>query len=381
MTRTVPPRPPTSCSAASNAGRVGLLAAGLALVGGCRAVGPDYVRPTVGVPPSFRDAASVAPATGQASARSLADLPWWEVFEDPALQGLLREGIAGNEDLRAALARVEDARARAGVAASDRYPQVDAGLSASRDRASRDLSGQGDRTTSTYRGTISATWELDLWGRVRRGEEAAVADWIASEEGRRGVVVTLIGDIAEAYFDLRELDEELAIARETRDTRQRTLDLFTQRIGGGVSSRLETSQAEADLAFAAATIPELERQISQQENLLSFLTGKTPGPVPRGRPLGAAALPPALPTGLPATLLERRPDVRAAEAEVIAANARVGVAVTRSAVTNAPSSSRVSISSPSWGSAPRSCRGSPRTAPRSPPSAGRSSRPSSTAAA
>ncbi|MGE0193867.1 MAG: efflux transporter outer membrane subunit [Planctomycetota bacterium] len=324
MTFARPSRPPTSPAPTA---RVGVLVAALALACGCRAVGPDYVRPAVPVPPQFRDAAAAAPTGAGPSGPSLADLPWWQAFQDPALQGLLRDGLAGNEDLRAALARVAEARARVGVAASERYPQIDAGVSATRDRASRDLLSEGSRTTSTYRGTVSASWELDLWGRVRRGEEAALADWMASEEGRRSVVVTLVGDIAEAYFDLRELDEELAIARETRDTREKTLELFTQRIGEGVSSRLETSQAEADFAFAAATIPDLERRITQQENLLSFLVGRTPGPVPRGRSLGAAALPPVLPTGLPATLLERRPDVRAAEAEVIAANARVGVAV------------------------------------------------------
>ncbi len=329
MTCAIPPRPPMSRTATARPGRTALLATALALVGGCRAVGPDYVRPTVPMPGSFRDAPAVAPTAGRAPASvpSLADLPWWQVFEDPALQGLLREGLAGNEDLRAALARVADARARVGVASSDGRPHVDAELSGTRDRASRDLSSQGSRTTSTFRGALSASWEIDLFGRVRRGEEAAVADWMASEEGRRAVVVTLVGDIAEAYFNLRELDEELAIARETRDTRQKTLDLFTQRLGGGVSSRLETAQAEADLAFAAATIPELERFVAQQENLLSFLMGRPPGPIPRGRTLGAAALPPGLPTGLPATLLERRPDIRAAEAEVVAANARVGVAV------------------------------------------------------
>jgi len=326
MTSAPPPRPLRSPPAAARPARTTLLATTLALVGGCRAVGPDYVRPSVPVPPSFRDVPA-APPTGAPSTPSLADLPWWQVFEDPALQGLLRDGLAGNEDLRAALARVADARARVGVAASEGRPHVDAELSGSRDRASRDLSSQGSRTTSTFRGGLSASWEIDLFGRVRRGEEAAVADWMASEEGRRAVVVTLVGDIAEAYFDLRELDEELVIARETRDTRAKTLDLFSQRLGGGVSSKLETAQAEADLAFAAATVPELERLVAQQENLLSYLLGRPPGPIPRGRSLGATALPPELPIGLPATLLERRPDVRAAEAEVIAANARVGVAV------------------------------------------------------
>lgn len=295
----------------------------LLLLGGCRAMGPDYVRPAVPVPASYRDApGSGAVATGT----SLANLPWWQVFQDPALQQILRDGLAGNEDLRAAIARVDEARARARVAGADRYPSIEADGLASRDRASRDLSPEGSRTSNTFRGTVAASWEIDLWGRVRRSTEAAIADWVATEEGRRATVVTLVADLAEAYFVLRGLDEELEIARDTRDARQKTLDLFTQRLGSGVSSQLETSQAEADLAFAAATIPELERLVAQQENRISFLVGRAPGPVPRGPSLGATAMPPTLPTGLPARLLEQRPDVRAAEAEVVAANARVGVA-------------------------------------------------------
>ena len=297
----------------------------LLLAGGCRAVGPDYARPGVEVPTAFRDVAAVSPAG--ASATSFADLPWWRVFEDPVLQEHLRAALAGNEDLRAALARVADARARAGIAAADRFPQVEAGFTGFRDRASRELGGSGARTTNTFRASVAASWELDLWGRVRRGEEAAVADWIASEEGRRATVVTLIGDVAEAYFDLRELDEELEIARETRETRRKTLSLFSERATGGVSSKLETAQAQADLAFAEAAVPDIERRVTQQENLISFLLGRTPGPVARGAALGARPLPPPLPTGLPASLLERRPDVRAAEAEVRAANARVGEAM------------------------------------------------------
>jgi multidrug efflux system outer membrane protein len=305
--------------------RVGLVAAALAVVGGCRAVGPDYARPSVPLPSEFRDAAAASPTRPAPSAPSLADLPWWQVFQDPALQSLLRDGLAGNEDLRAALARVDDARARVGVAASERYPQVEAGLSATRDRASRDLSSQGSRTNSTYRGTISASWELDLWGRVRRGEEAAIADWMASRGAarrrrdprrrhRRGV--------------LRPARARRGAGHRARDPRHATEDarpLHAAHRRRRVEPP-ETSQAEAD-RLRGGHDPRPERRITQQENLLSFLMGKTPGPVARGHALGTAALPPSLPTGLPATLLERRPDVRAAEAEVIAANARVGVAV------------------------------------------------------
>ena len=286
----------------------------------CREMGPAYRRPAVVTPPAFRDAA------GTASREAIADLPWWSVFRDEALGVLVREAVADNQDLAIALARVEEARAGTGIARADRMPQVEGDLDATRSRASRDVQSSGSRTRSDFRAAIAASWELDLWGRIRRGEEAAIADYVASEEGMRAALVTLVGDVGEAYFDLRELDLELEITRATVETRRKTSDLFGQRLAGGMSSRLETAQATADLATAAAVIPALERRIAQKENQIRFLVGSNPGPVARGAALAGLAPPPDVPAGLPSALLERRPDVRAAEAAVVAANARIGAA-------------------------------------------------------
>ena len=296
-----------------------LLALGALALAGCR-VGPEYCRPGVSTPEAFRDGPLAA------SGPSVADLPWWSVFHDAALQGLLREAVENNHDLAIAMARVEEARASAGVARADRYPQIDGTFDASRARASRFLQPSGGREQSDFRAAIGASWELDLWGRIRRGEEAALAEYVGSEEGRRAALVTLVGDVAAAYFELRELDMELEITKATRDTRRRTSDLFTKRLEGGMSSKLETAQASADLAAAAAAIPDIERLIAQKEHEISLLLGRNPGPIARGTALSDTALPPDVPAGLPSSLLERRPDVRAAEAGVIAANARIGVA-------------------------------------------------------
>jgi multidrug efflux system outer membrane protein len=248
------------------------------------------------------------------------------VFQDDVLASLLREAVANNQDLAIAVARVAAARASAGVARADLFPHLEAQLDATRTRSSREVVSFGESTRWDYRAAIAASWELDLWGRLRRGHEAALAEYAASEEGRRAALVTLVGDVAEAYFDLRELDLELEITRETTETRRKTSELFARRLEQGVSSDLETAQASADLAAASAAVHEVERRLGQQEHLLSFLLGRNPGPVARGSAIGSVALPPDVPAGLPASLLERRPDVRAAEAEVVAANARVGVA-------------------------------------------------------
>jgi multidrug efflux system outer membrane protein len=294
--------------------------AATALLGGCR-VGPGYARPHVEVPPAYRD--QTPPTTGA----SIADVPWWQAFGDPTLVRLLGEALANNQDLALAVARVAEARATAGVVRADLFPQVEGTFDARRTRSSRELGFEfGPRTDDNFRAAIGASWELDLWGRVRRSHEAALADWLASEAGRRAVVVTLLGDVAEAYFDLRELDLELEITQATLATRRKTSDLFAKRLEGGVSSNLETSQAEADLAAAAALVPDLERRIAQQENRIALLLGRAPGPVARGPGIGALAVPPDVPAGLPATLLERRPDVQEAELGVRAAVARIGAA-------------------------------------------------------
>jgi multidrug efflux system outer membrane protein len=286
-------------------------------------MGPEYARPAASVPGTYRGAES----GGAPDARSIADVPWWSTFGDEVLSGLVAEAVANNQDLAVAVARVEEARARAGVARADGLPQVQGDASAARNRTSQALGYPpfGPRTLSDYRATVSATWELDLWGRIRRGNEAACADYLASEEGRRAVLVTLVGDVGEAYLELRELDRELEITRKTVETRGALHDLFTKRLESGVATVVETAQSSADLAAASAAVPVLERLIAQQENRLSALLGRVPGPIARGPALGAAP-PPVLSPGLPCALLERRPDVRAAEHRVHAAVARIGVA-------------------------------------------------------
>jgi multidrug efflux system outer membrane protein len=284
-------------------------------------MGAPYRRPDVEVPPAFRE--GDAPP---ADARSIADLPWWQVFHDESLAALIGEALANNHDLAIAIARVEEARATAGVARADYAPAISGTASATRSQSSRASVAFGPQFTSAYSAALSASWELDLWGRVRRGAEAAFADYVASEEGRRAAIVTLVGDVAEAWFTLRSLDDELEIVRATTESRRRTSELFAKRLEGGVSSTLEAAQAAADLAEAAAGIPELESRVAQQEHALRLLLGRSPGPVARPKGLPPLDVPPALPTGFPATLVERRPDVRSAEASVVAANARVGVA-------------------------------------------------------
>jgi multidrug efflux system outer membrane protein len=300
-----------------------LSAAASLVVAGCT-VGPNYKRPELQPPPAYRWA-------DPQQASGIADVPWWQVFDDAALQALLRDGIAHNLDLRAAMARVEEARALSGVARSFRYPEINLQAGYSADQGSRASQPPGADPTGdrTYNNTsLSATlaWEADLFGRLRRGEEAAFARYLASEEGRRAVLVTLVGDIASSYFLLRELDLQLEIARRTLVLNDQTVVYYTDRLNGGVSNRLELNQARANRALTAASIPEIERQIAILEHAVSVLVGRPPSEVPRGATLEGQRLPPSIPVGLPATLLERRPDVVQAERFLIAANADVGAA-------------------------------------------------------
>ncbi len=297
-----------------------------ALAAGCR-VGPNYERPELAPPPQYRGQPA-PPATPE----SMADLPWWQVFDDPVLQGLIREGLANNVDLSIASARVLEARALAGVAKSYLYPDISVGAGFSGEQVSRVGSPPVPKTASPDRvydngalvGTLS--WEIDLFGRLRRGKEAAFAQYLATEEGRKGLLVTLVGDIASTYFYLRELDLELEIARRTVKINEETVVYYERRLQGGVSNRLEVDQARANRAVTAAAIPDIERQIALAENALSILLGKPPAAVPRGRALTERDVPPGVPSGLPAQLLERRPDVRQAEQLLVAANANIGAA-------------------------------------------------------
>ena len=299
-------------------GRFGSVVACLlvSLLSGCAPVGPNYTRPPVAAPSQFRFVDS-------AQAVSLADLPWWQVFEDPVLQALIREAIAANLDVHAAVARVERFRAEAGIATSLLYPQVDGTAAYTVQQNSGTADGDVQRN-GVYGFQLS--WEIDLFGRIRREREAALARVLASEQGRRGVLVTLVGDVASTYFLLRELDVELGIARRTLGVSDETVTFFQNRLDGGVSNQLEVDRIRAFRATTAAAIPDLERQIALAENALSLLLARVPGPVARDPIETLAPAPPLIPPGLPAELLERRPDVVEAEELLAATNADIGAA-------------------------------------------------------
>jgi multidrug efflux system outer membrane protein len=293
------------------------------LLAGCT-VGPAYQRPELAAPENHRA------LTTPAEAESLADVPWWEVFQDPVLHDLVNEALANNHDLRIAAARVEEARARAGVAKSYLYPELNLtagyGLNEASLTTDPPQATSGDRRYENLNASFALSWEIDLFGRLRRQNESAMAVFLATDEARQGVVLTLVADVARAYFVLRELDLELEIARRTLALNDQTVTFYRDRLEGGISNKLEVNQAIATRARTAATIPELERQIAAQENLLSFLLGRSPGPITRGTALTDQYLPPAVPAGLPSALLDRRPDVRQAEQLLVSANADVGAA-------------------------------------------------------
>ena len=292
-----------------------------ALLSGCT-IGPDYKRPAVARPETFRGQAT-------AEAASLADVPWWEAFQDPILKGLIQDALGSNYDVRIAAARVQEARANLGVARSDYFPSLDYGGGASRARMLPGvLGGVGAQAPASdlYSATMSMSWELDIWGRIRRSNEAARATLLSTEDARRGVWLTLVSDLAQAYFQLLALDVQLQIARDSTQAYQGTYDLFLDRLNHGIASKLETSRALGALGVAQATIPQLERDIVARENQIRILLGKAPGPIPRGQPMYQQPVVPAVPAGLPSALLERRPDLRQAEQQLVAANARIGVA-------------------------------------------------------
>jgi multidrug efflux system outer membrane protein len=277
-------------------------------------------------PAVYRDA-------GDAQAReTLADIPWWQIFQDEALQALIRDAIAHNYDLRVAIARVQEARALARVARSFLYPDVGISAFSGVNQASRNsqppivTEDEEDRTFNNTSLTATMAWELDLFGRLRRDSEAAFARYLASEEGRRAVLITLVSDVATAYFQLRELDLQREVALRTLTLNDQTVDYYRTRLAGGVSNRLELDSAVANRSLTAASVPDIERQVAILENAISVLVGRAPGAVVRGETLEEQALPPNIPVGVPAVLLERRPDVVQAEQLLVASNADVGAA-------------------------------------------------------
>ena len=297
------------------------------LVTGCT-VGPNYRRPAVTTPAVFRGSAGGAPPSDHTS---LADLKWFEVFQDEQLQQLVRTALAQNYDLRDAVARVDAARASVGITRADQLPSLAAGADVTALRFSTGGSfplPQGFSQTRTFTSVALSplSYEADVWGRLRRATEAARANLLASEENRRAMITILVGDVATAYFNLLELDTELETARRTLTTREDSLKLIRTREQRGLASLLDVRQGEQLVYSAAQGIPNIERLIEQTENQISFLLGQSPGPVPRGRPLAEQVQPPVVPPGLPSSLLERRPDIRAAEQNLVAANALIGVA-------------------------------------------------------
>jgi multidrug efflux system outer membrane protein len=288
-------------------------------------VGPDYKRPeNLPAQAAYRDAPIMPPP----SADSIANMAWWEVFDDPVLQGLIKTAVGTNYDVRIAVTRIEQARAQLGVAEAGFYPQI--GYDALASRGQRTALGNPapsvTRSTNYFMLSGSASWEIDLWGRIRRSTESARAQLLATEEARRGVLLSLVGSVASTYYTLLELDLELEIAKDTVKTYTDTVALFERRLLGGVASELETISAKANLAQVQAKIPTIEQQITQTENGLSVLLGRPPGGIPRGKPLMQQTWPAIVPAGLPADLIERRPDLRQAEQTMRSANAQVGVA-------------------------------------------------------
>jgi multidrug efflux system outer membrane protein len=284
-------------------------------------VGPDYQRPTTEVPQKWR--------IDYPSAANVANTKWWGEFGDPVLNQLIEEALRENRDVRAAAARVDQFIGALSTTRSQFYPQIGYSLDASRNRASRvgqpPLAPGADPYYTLYQGALGAQWQIDLFGRVRRQSEAAQAQVFATEQGRRGVVLSLVTSVAASYISLRALDRQLEISQATAKNYADTARIFDLRFKGGVVSEVELKQVESQYQQALAAIPALEQQIAAQENLISVLLGRNAGPILRGRTLDELVAP-GIPADLPSTLLERRPDILQAEQNLVAANANIGAA-------------------------------------------------------
>lgn len=289
-----------------------------AMVSGCM-VGPKYKRPMVQTPTAYRDL-SANPQL-QAKVASFADLPWWQVFQDPQLQELIRAALKQNYDLQIATERINAARAQVTITRSHLFPQLG---------ANANFEGGKEHNIQTKYNfgllTADAAFQLDFFGRLRRATEAARAELLATTDAQQTVILTLVSDVASDYFSLLELDLQLQITQETIRTQEDSVKLTQLRVEHGVATRLDVLQAQQTLDTANATIPELEREIAHEENAISILLGNYPQAITRGRPLVDQPLPPEVPAGLTSSLLERRPDIREAEQHLIAANAEIGVA-------------------------------------------------------
>ncbi len=287
---------------------------------GCM-VGPNYKRPGIESPASWR--------FEEKETKEIANTTWWEQFEDPVLNELIRTALKENKDIKIAAARVEDFAGRYRTTRAPLLPQIGVGATAGRIRATEKgptpLSATTENPANDFQLFLNANWEIDLWGKLRRGAEAARADLLSSEEGRRGVLLTLVSSVANSYVNLRDLDLQLEIANRTAKSREESYDLFQLRFRGGTISELELSQVKSEYEQALSAIPLIEKAIAQQENGICVLLGRNPGPIPRGKKIDELVLP-AVPAALPSDLLTNRPDIRQAEQDLIAANARIGVA-------------------------------------------------------
>ncbi len=304
--------------------KIAAACAAVVLIAGCT-VGPNYKRPNVDVPTDYRGANPPDASAPPASAESFGDLKWWTVFQDEQLQQLIRTAQKNNYDVKIAASRVLQAQAQLGITRADQYPNVSGGADINSTRYPKTTISQPYQL-NTGQVALTAAWELDFWGKYRRATEAARANLLASEWNQRAVMNTLISNVATAYFQLRELDLQLEIAKQTLASRQESLKLTESLEQNGSSSLVDVRQSEQLVYTASETIPSLQKQITQTEDLISTLLGANPGDVIRGRKLVEQPHQPTVPAGLPSTLLERRPDIQQAEQKLIAANAQIGVA-------------------------------------------------------
>jgi multidrug efflux system outer membrane protein len=286
-------------------------------------VGPNYQRPAVDTPQNWR--------FEEKHAKDLANTAWWEQFNDPVLNDLILISLRENKDVMIAAARVEEFAGQYGTTRAALFPQVFAGANYGRQRTS-ELAGvsplDGTGISPTFNSSelfVNAAWEIDLWGKLRRATEAARANLLSTEEARRTVILTLVSSVANSYINLRDLDKQLELTKETAQSYKESYDIFKLRFEYGIVSEVEVNQAKSQYEQALSNIPLFEKTIAQQENALSVLLGRNPGPIPRGKTIDELALP-AVPAGLPSELLVNRPDIRQAEQNLIAANANIGVA-------------------------------------------------------
>jgi outer membrane protein, multidrug efflux system len=291
----------------------------LLALGGCL-LGPNYERPAVDMPPAFRFAES--------DTKDLVNTAWWEQFQDPALNQLIATALAENKDVKIAAARVEEFLGQFQTTRAQLFPQAAAGVNAQRERipiGTAQLPAGVGPVFNQFQGTLSASWEIDVFGRLRRETEAARANLLSSEEGRRATILTLVASVATSYVNLLSLDRQLEIAKATAASRGASVNVFQLRFSGGQVSQMELAQSQSEYQASLATIPQIELQIAQQEDSLSILLGHNPEAIVRDRELDDLSLP-AVPAGLPSELLERRPDLRQAEQDLVAANALIGAA-------------------------------------------------------